>query len=101
MATGYAFYKYRINRLRIRRQLIRQREETRHLRAMDEMKMRFFPILRTNFVRLYRLLSLRSNRSAGTKKRPCPSVRRPRASRITRRTEEHTSETQSLMRNYY
>src|SRR3546814_9838251 len=31
-----------INRLRIRRQLIRQREETRHLRAVDEMKMRFF-----------------------------------------------------------
>src|SRR3546814_5705778 len=31
-----------INRLRIRRQLIRQREEARHLRAVDEMKMRFF-----------------------------------------------------------
>ena len=42
IAAGYAFYRYRLNRLRTRQQLIRQEEEARQLRAIDEMKTRFF-----------------------------------------------------------
>lgn len=42
IGCGYMLYRYRINRLRVRRQMTLQQEEAKRLRVMDEMKMRFF-----------------------------------------------------------
>src|SRR3546814_17934572 len=71
-ATGDAFYKYRMNRLRIRRQLIRQREETRHLRAMDEMKMRFFSNITHEFRTPLSLIIAPLEQISRDKKTPMP-----------------------------
>lgn len=42
LGAGYVFFRYRVARLRIERQIMRQQEEAKQAKQMDELKSRFF-----------------------------------------------------------